>query len=235
MSTRFLLFLALTLLVCAQTPPEPQQKGVQSITIPQPFVMKSDGGPQPSPWTTWGPFVASGVSVIVSLGAVWLTQRNNQWVLEQQNAHTLKLSEQERAHDYIQAKRTRRAEWKRETYSHIAETLTGLMVDVDRISRAAGRLFANDVESPGDDEDRKLCKEMLESIEKRTEKLSGLELTSCGLVCDKTNDTLSAFIESWSELSSDFFHADCKEPDAIRRLIVYTLADLRQHVRTDLD
>ena len=64
-----------------------------AITIPQPFLMKSEWGPEPSPWVTYGPFASSFVTIFVSLGAVWITQKNSRRMLSEQQAHSLTLLE----------------------------------------------------------------------------------------------------------------------------------------------
>lgn len=138
MLTRLLLLAFLIPVVYAQTPPPAVKRAsavqkpatpaiptpsVQAFTIPQPFVMKSEGGPQPSPWTTWGPFAASGVTVLVSLGTVWITQRNSRRMLEQQNAHSLTVLTEQKQREYEMWNKQRRWEAKRDTYRELCVTV----------------------------------------------------------------------------------------------------------------
>ena len=143
MPTLLFLFTMITLLVSAQedskkegTPTARQSaeadpaNSTQTLpaapTIRQPSVMKSENSPQPLPWTTWGPFAASGVSILVSLGTVWITQRNSRRMLDQQNAHALAVLREQKEREHQMWEKQRRWEAKRDLYADVLACLAHL-------------------------------------------------------------------------------------------------------------
>ena len=98
--------------------PTPTQQLPVTVTMPQPFLMKSEGTDR-SPWMDWGPFGLLAVSILVNLWTINVVQSNSLKQLEANNAHALKVQQIGQDHD----RRSKQRNEKRKTYSLLCKSL----------------------------------------------------------------------------------------------------------------